>query len=87
MIEWLTKNPELGLFVAALVANGLVEALQLLGAPRAASVIAAMIPHARGIVGALAASKRQPADHAGSESRPLALDADPPAGTNDKGAR
>lgn len=71
-MRWIADHPELALALFAIVGNAVVEVLQRLGFERAASLLASLVPHVRGMLEAFAPKTR--AGLAGSDSRPLALD-------------
>lgn len=83
MISWMSDHPEASLALAALAANAAVELLDRLGFTRAAKALASVIPHARGLLLALAMRPRsQSAVDADSDPRPLAPGSEPPTDTN-----
>ena len=81
MIRWIVDHPEAAFALLTVAANVIVEVLEKLGAQRAASAIAAVTPHARGLIRALAGAKIPPAGGAGGAAAALlALCASGPVG-------
>lgn len=71
MIRWIVDHPEAAFALFTVATNVLVEVLEKLGAQRAASAIAAVTPHARGLIRALAGAKVPPAGGAGGAAAAL----------------
>jgi hypothetical protein len=77
-VTWLGDHPELVLALVALGANALIEVLRMAGYARAADVVAAIVPHARGLVDA-ARQKTQQGGGGGAPRPILGTDAAAPA--------
>jgi hypothetical protein len=71
VIRWAIEHPEAAFALLTVATNVVVEVLEKLGAQRAASAIAAVTPHARGLIRALAGAKIPPAGGAGGAAAAL----------------
>jgi hypothetical protein len=73
MIRWAIEHPEAAFALFTVATNLIVEALEKLGYQRAASAIAAVTPHARGLLRAIGSAKIPPAGGAGGAAALLAI--------------